>query len=127
MRMSTLFLTHEIMKLVDLNEGRPTATGDQEDLWDKRNNEAPTSLYMCMNYQKVESVSGCKSGYEIWTKLNTIYESITGASRQVLLQKYDSIMETRGEPNAQLSSARHERAELSRTFLESSLSEPSFS
>ncbi len=95
--MTSLFLTHKILKVVDGSEVRPAAAGDQQDLWDQNNNEALTSLYMCMTDEEVESVSSCKTAAEIWTKLNSIHESITGASKQVLWQKYFSIMALPGQ------------------------------
>lgn len=96
-RMSSLFRSHDLNEIVDGTSTRPAAVGDPQKEWDKRNNEAMTSLYLCMTDAEVESISGCATAHEIWNKLNTMYQSISGESKQVLWQKYYSIMVTSGK------------------------------
>jgi len=91
-RMQCLFTTHNIMGIVDGTTRRPLTDADKQQLWDQGNNEALTSLYLCMSDEEVEAISGCRTAAEIWRKLNTMYESISGESKQVLWQKYYSIM-----------------------------------
>jgi hypothetical protein len=45
-----------------------------------------------MNDQEVEAVSGCQTSAEIWSKLSAMYLSVSGASKQVLWQKYYGVM-----------------------------------
>lgn len=96
-RMSSLFLTHNIMGVVDGTVARPAAAGPPQEKWDQSNNEALTSLYMTMTDSEVESISGCKTAEEIWRKLNIMYQSVSGESKQALWQKYYSIMATDGK------------------------------
>lgn len=60
-RMTSLFLSHNIMGVVDGSVRRPGSPRDPLDKWNLNNNEALTSLYMCMADQEVEAVSGCKT------------------------------------------------------------------
>jgi hypothetical protein len=50
-------------------------------------------MYLSMSDDEVEGTSGCRTAHEIWIKLNTMYESVSGESKQVLSgQKYYGIM-----------------------------------
>jgi len=65
--MKSLFIAHNILDIVDGTTPRPTTAGDKQKLWDQSSNEALTALYMCMNDEQVEAVSGCLSAQDIWT------------------------------------------------------------
>jgi len=92
MTIGSLFTMHKIWNLVNGTIPRPTAAGNNQDIWDQANNEAFTAMLMSMSDEEVDFVSGCKTAPEIWTKLGSMYQSISGASKQVLWQKYYSVM-----------------------------------
>jgi len=92
MRMTSLFTTHGIMSSVDGTQPRPAITGTDRDSGDQGNNEAFTSMLMTMTDEEVEGISGCKTASEIWTKLNTMYQSLSGELKQILSQRYYGVM-----------------------------------
>lgn len=92
-----LFNSHEIMGIVDGTEARPAAAGDGQKKWDKGNNDAITTMMLSMSRTEVDSVSGCDTAAEIWTKLETMYHSTSGESKQALLQKFYCVMATPGK------------------------------
>jgi len=69
---------------LDGTEVRPPESGDPQTLWDKGNSEAFTALLLCMSDEIVECVSGCTSPTEIWGKLSSVYQSVSGESKDAL-------------------------------------------
>jgi hypothetical protein len=80
------------MEIVDGTKARPIAAGTDQDSWDQGNNEAQTTMLLSMSDAEVEAISGCSTAHEIWNKLSSMYQSISGESKQALWQKYYSIM-----------------------------------
>jgi Reverse transcriptase (RNA-dependent DNA polymerase)/gag-polypeptide of LTR copia-type/GAG-pre-integrase domain len=97
MRMVSLFTTHKILEIVDGTTDRPALAGTAQEKWDQGNNEALTSILLSMNDDEVEAISGCKTAAEIWRKLSTMYQSVSGESKQILWQKFYSIMASSGK------------------------------
>ena len=95
--MTSLFNSHRIMGIVDGTTIRPTAAGEAQTKWDQENNEALTIMLLSMTDTEVESISGCVTSHQIWTKLGSMYQSISGESKQALWQKYYSIMASPGK------------------------------
>jgi hypothetical protein len=96
----SLFHTHNIMDIVDGSKLRPAAAGTKQTEWDQGNNEA---LTLCMSDEEMEATSGCgrTTANEIWEKLNTMYQSVSGASKQILWQKYYGIIATESKVDLQ--------------------------
>jgi hypothetical protein len=80
------------MEIVDGRKLRPSAAGAQQEQWDLENNAALASMYLSMSDDEVEASSGCQTAHEIWAKLNTMYQSVSGESKQEVWQKYYGIM-----------------------------------
>ncbi|CAL8133313.1 unnamed protein product [Orchesella dallaii] len=49
-------------------------------------------MLMSMEDEQVEAVSSCNNAQEVWQKLATMYESTSGENKQLLWQKFYSIM-----------------------------------
>ena len=92
MRLTSLFESHNLMQIVNGTKIRPALSGSEQTAWDQGNSDAKTTMLLAMSDSEVETVSGCTTAAEIWRKLGTIYLSVSGESKQIIWQKYYSVM-----------------------------------
>jgi hypothetical protein len=89
MRLTVLFKSHEILEIVDGTTPRLVAAGADQKKWDKGNIDALAVMLLSMSNSEVEAVSSYTTATQIWTKLASMYQSISGESKQAAILQCD--------------------------------------
>ena len=87
--MVLLFKKKEVWGIVSGDEIRPTVnTNKERDLWDKKDTECQTDIYLCVDTSVQEHLLSATTAAQMWTKLLSIYEKKNDAETQMVLGEF---------------------------------------
>ena len=83
-RMEYILDNKGLLEVVLGSEMRPDTSGNDQQIWDKKDKEARQLIVMCVNEDQDNYLYGAKTAREMWAKLSSVFqEKITANSLQL--------------------------------------------
>ena len=80
-----------LLEVVLGSEMRPDTSGNDQQIWDKKDKEARQLIVMCVNEDQDNYLYGAKTACEMWAKLSSVYQEKSTANSLQLKSRFYSL------------------------------------